>query len=70
MQTQNKMSIQTVDQSDITLGHANNNRSKTVPLIINGCSVFMSYAPKGTDEAINAVKEILLSAYRAKINIC
>jgi hypothetical protein len=34
--------------------------------IINGCAVSVS-AAEGTDDPINAVKEILLSAYRTRI---
>ena len=36
------------------------------PLIINGCAISFTSSPKGTDETIKTVKQILLSAYRTK----
>ena len=41
-----------------------------MPVIINGCAVSFSSSPKGADEAIKTVKEILLSAYRTRIARC
>ncbi|MEA4894689.1 MAG: hypothetical protein VB064_05455 [Oscillospiraceae bacterium] len=34
--------------------------------IIDGCSVSISSSPKGTDDPLKTVREILLSAYRTK----
>lgn len=35
-------------------------------LIIDGCSVSVSSSPKGTDDPLKTVREILISDYRTK----
>jgi len=66
MQTQNISVMQTSGQVGPKSGNIERNRSNTMLFIINGCAVSVSVA-EGTDDPINAVKEILLSAYRTRI---
>ena len=40
-----------------------------IPFVINGCTVSFS-SNKRTDDPIEAVKEILLTAYRSRIARC
>ena len=35
-------------------------------LVINGCTVSITSSPKGSDDPLKTVREILLSAYRTK----
>ena len=39
-------------------------------LVIDGCSVSITSSPKGTDDPMKTVREILLSAYRTKQPRC
>lgn len=39
-------------------------------LTIDGCSVSISSSPKGTDDPLKTVREILLSAYRTQQPRC
>ena len=57
----------------LTSGHvgpkcdnASDDQKSVVPFLINGCTVSFSPNRKGSEETIKTVKEILLSAYRAK----
>jgi len=66
--------VQTIVQNDAL---ASNNKELfksvncdiglTAPIIINGCVVSISCTDIGTVETLEAVKDILLSAYRTKI---
>jgi len=39
-------------------------------LVIDGCSVSVSSSPKGTDDPLKTVRDILLSSYRTKQSRC
>jgi len=39
-------------------------------LVIDGCSVSISSSPKGTDDPLKTVREILLSAYSTRQPRC
>lgn len=50
--------------------HTQAKRETDLSLVIDGCSVSISSSPKGTDEPLKTVREILLSAYRTKQPRC
>jgi hypothetical protein len=41
-------------------------REPDLSLVIDGCAVSITSSPKGTDDPLKTVREILLSAYRTK----
>lgn len=45
-------------------------RETDLSLVIDGCAVSITSSPKGTDEPLTTVREILLSAYRTKSSKC
>jgi len=46
--------------------HTQARRETDLLLVIDGCSVSVSSSPKGTEDPLKTVQEILLSAYRTK----
>lgn len=49
---------------------ARTKREADLSLVIDGCAVSITSSPKGTDDPLKAVREILLSAYRTKQPKC
>jgi hypothetical protein len=66
----NTLNVQTSGQLDPKLKSVKEKNHKIIPFIIDGCAVSISSTPKGTDEPMKTVKEILLSAYRTRIARC
>ena len=65
MQT-HQIDTHTMSQPGPHCGNIIQKQDMTEPLIFNGCVVSMTSTANSTNDAINAVKEILLSSYRTK----
>ena len=67
MQTQRMTSIQASGQDVLICNDVKQRRDATMSLVIDGCIVTLtSNASDGSGEVVQTMKEILLSAYRAK----
>jgi hypothetical protein len=66
MQAQNELSQTTSGQLDPKLRRTNPIRNLSAPIMFDGRAVSFSSNASNSDETINAVKEILLTAYRTR----
>ena len=66
MHDQSTTNLRVLSQADPLHNNAANKRGSTIMLVIDGCTVTLTSSAKGSQEAIQAAKEILLSAYRFK----
>ena len=66
MHDQSTTSLRVLGQADPLRSNVMNERDSAISLIIDGCAVLITSSAKGSDETVQAAKEILLSAYRFK----
>jgi len=66
MHDQSTTNLRVLSQVDPLRSNLMNERDSAISLVIDGCTVLITSRAKGSDEAVQAAKEILLSAYRFK----
>ena len=66
MQPNEHIDIQPQNNQSHICNIADYNRERGVLYNINGCTVSITSTPKGSDETLKAIKDILLYSYRAK----